>query len=139
MAFCDVSCRDLCPRAVALAKRTRKIQTEGRAHAWFTLHLDEAGVLFDDAVHRGETESRACSDTLRREERLEDVLQGVVVHPGAAVLDREDHEVPREQRGPVGSVGFVEADVLRGDRDVSSVTDGVTCVHAQVCEDLIHL
>src|SRR5207237_1924852 len=63
----------------------RQTNREVRALAELAAYLDRAAALADDAVHRREAEARGLDEGLRREERLEDPLLCLLVHPDTVV------------------------------------------------------
>ncbi len=117
----------------------REVQLERRALTWFRVDPDVAAGLAHDAVDRGEPEPGPLPHILGREERLEDVLPGLAIHPDARIAHdelgiraRRDLEVSRR--------GFVvERHALRGDGDRAAFGDRISRVDDQVDEDLVEL
>ncbi len=71
--------------------RGRKIQREGGPVSGFALHFDVAPDLLDDAVHGRQAETGAFPESLRREERFEEVRPRVRIHSAARVANDQRH------------------------------------------------
>ena len=80
-----------------LARMPGQVDLEGRSLARFAVDVDEAVVLLDDAVDRGQAQAGALAHLLGGEERLEDVVQGLLVHAAAVVADGQQHILARAQ------------------------------------------
>ena len=67
---------------------------DGKVHGEFAAlplrarHRDMTATLLDDAVHRGQAEAGSFAHRLRREERLEESLLRLDVHPDPVVGDQ---------------------------------------------------
>ena len=97
-----------CCRLVGLGHVPGQVDLEGRALARLAVDVDEAVVLLDDAVDRGQPQAGAFAHLLGGEKRLEDVVQGLLVHAAAVVAHRQQHILAGDKPGMVGAVGFVE-------------------------------
>ena len=69
----------------------RQVDLEGRSLSWLTVHGNEAVILLNRAVHRGQPETGALALLLGGEERLEQMADGLPVHAAAVVTDRQQH------------------------------------------------
>src|SRR5687768_11065825 len=67
--------------------------------------------LLHDAVDRGQPQSGSLPGRLGREERLEDVRAGLLVHAGSGIADREHHVRTGPGVGMAMGVIDVEVDV----------------------------
>ena len=67
----------------------RQQNRERRAHLHFARHRDLPAVIANDAVADAQPESRALTDLTRREERVEDAADVLVVDAVAGVADEE--------------------------------------------------
>ena len=78
-----------------------QVDLEGRPLPRLAVHVDEAVVLFDDAVNRRQPQAGALADFLGGEEGLEELCQRLFVHAAAVVADRQQ-DVPPGSRTLVG-------------------------------------
>src|ERR1700730_6067473 len=76
---------------VRYALGARQIDQEFGALPRRCLHLDVAATLFHDTVRSREAEARALPDLLRREEGLEDLSLGVLVHADTRIPNSEQN------------------------------------------------
>src|SRR6266436_1944913 len=117
-----------------------QVDAEGRAASQLGLDRHRAAALLDDAVDRGESETRALAGLLRREERLEEVREGIRVHAGAAVADFEQDVGPGGRaRGARQRRRFAGADVGGADDQPPTVRHGIAGIDGQVHDDLLDL
>ncbi len=79
------------PRLPGLARMPGQVDRERRSLARLAVDVDEAVVLLDDAVDRGQPEAGALADVLGGEERLEEVGQRLLVHAAAVVAHGQQH------------------------------------------------
>ncbi len=86
----------------------RQIDRESGAAAGLTLGRDEAPILLDDAVDGRQTQPGPLADVLGREERLEDVRAGGLIHALAVVAHREHDIVARLNAGALGAIAGVQ-------------------------------
>src|SRR5262245_7997094 len=115
--------------------RLWEVDAEGGAPAHLALHQDVAAALPDDAVAAGEAQARAPAAGLGGEERLEQVAERILVHPGSFVGHAHQHVEPGLQvlRGP--EIIVVDQDVRGLDGETPAVRHGVPGVEAKVHED----
>ena len=85
----------------------RQIDPEGAAPARLAVAGDAPAVGLDDAVDRSQAQAGALAHVLGGEERLEDVLPGVLVHALARVGHLQHHMFP----GPASRVFLLELPV----------------------------
>ena len=107
--------------------------------ARLAVDIDEAVVLLDDAVNRGQPQAGAFAHLLGGEKRLEQIVQGLMIHAAAVVADGQQHIIAGDKARVMGAVVLVESDVARFDGDFASVRDGVPGVDAEVGQDLVDL
>src|SRR5262249_34591034 len=115
----------------------READVEGRAEPGLRDDPDVAAALLDDPVHGREPETRALSDVLRGEERLEDPVLDPWVDPEAGGGAREEREVALHHR----AVGRPAAELLvaRLDRQPAAVRHRVARVDGEVHHHLLEL
>ncbi len=101
--------------------------------------MNEASVLFDDAVSGCQPHSRALPALLSGEERLEDALARFGVHARAGVGNRQDRIAARRNVRIEPAVRVVQLHHLRFDQQSSSVGHGIPGVQAQIHEHLFEL
>ena len=87
----------------------RQVHLEGGPLPRLAVHVDEAVVLLDDPVDRGQPQPRALPRPLGREERLEQVRQRLLVHAAPVVAHRKQHVLSRHEARVSGAVRLVEA------------------------------
>src|SRR5260370_13351525 len=101
--------------------------------------MDVSFALSDDSVDGGETKPRAFSHFLRREERLEDVSSGGLVHSAAGIAYPKQHIAPRRDVGFVPALRALEMNVARRDPEPTTPGHRLAGVHRQVGDHLLHL
>ena len=116
-----------------------QVNLEGRAFPWFAVDVDEAVVLLDDAVDRGQPQAGSLPHLLGGEKRFEDLVEGFLVHAAAVVAYGQQHILPGDKPRVIGAVGLVEGGVFRFDGDLADSGDGVPGVDAQIGQDLVDL
>jgi hypothetical protein len=70
-------------------RRRREAQNERRADTFVAFHLDRPPVLVSGPIYRGEAQARSLADLLRREVRLEDLVDEPGRNSGAGIGDVE--------------------------------------------------
>src|SRR2546422_6373482 len=110
----------------------------------YTLSLHDAlpilaAALLDDPVHRGEAEAGALPDFLGREERLEQVCLGHLIHADAGVRDRQADVIAGGHAVTPLDVLLVERDARRPDAQPAAAGHGVAGVDGEVQEHLLEL
>ena len=90
---------------------------ERRALLHFAGHADVAARLLDDAIDRGQPQSGAVANILRREERLEESAERVTVHADATVADRQTHVSSRLRLRLIAQLRLAEHDDIGGERE----------------------
>jgi hypothetical protein len=119
----------------------RKEQLEGRAAARFAVDLDGAMVPAHDAKHGGQ--AQAAPGEFGGEERVEDPIQGGLVHAMAGVRDFHVDKVPWHH--PIGAkaafevVGLAVGQTHRDRDDPAALADGLGRVDNQVHNNLPQL
>ena len=103
------------------------------------LDPDQTAVLADDAVDGRQPETGAGALLLGGEERLEEVLEDLAVHPRAVVPHAELDERPRYDSRETARLFLAEPDVAGRDLDLSSPGHGVPGVESEVEEHLLEL
>ena len=84
-------CRPSVWTCSALPTMPGQVDLEGRSLARLAVDIDEAVVLLDDAVDRGQPQAGALAHLLGGEERLEELCQRLLVHAAAVVADGQQH------------------------------------------------
>ena len=91
------------------------------------------------AVNRRQTEPRALTEWLRREERLEHALAHLIAHARARVADTQHHRgARREARTERSARGLVERDRTVRDRQGAAVGHRVLRVERKVQDRMLH-
>ena len=103
------------------------------------LDLNVAIHLLDDAVDRGETESRSLPSLLGRKERLENSFPCLRGHTGTRVAHAQRSAGPRVGSRMRCRVGPVERDVPGRQRQDPALGHGIARIHGQVHQDLLQL
>jgi hypothetical protein len=117
----------------------RQVDADRRARPGLAVDLEEAAVLRDDAVDRGEPQARPLALRLGGEEGLEEVRQGRRVHPAPGVADREPHVLPGDGLHVAGAVRLAQRVAAGLDGHPAGAVDRVAAVDAEVGEDLVEL
>ena len=107
-----------------IRRRARQEHAHGRAPAGGGLDVNLAAMLSDDAVHGGQSESRAAPHALGGEERLENSLADFVIHAMPGVADEHLHMRARRKRGASAD----EIDVAGANGEHAVRAHGVTGV-----------
>ena len=114
----------------------REIDAEGRACIGLAVHHDDAVERLDDPFHHREAEAGALALLLRREKRIENPLQRLVVHARAVVLHAEADRAPSRD---FGACLVAAEDFTRGNHDApAGWTHRLRGVRAEVHEDALH-
>ncbi len=116
-----------------------QVDLEGRAFLFFAVDIDEAVVLFDDAVDCGQAQSGPFAHLFGGEKGLEDFILGGGVHAAAVVADDQRCELSGCEARVVGAIGLVQGGVSGFNGDFAGIGDGVAGVDAQVGQDLFNL
>ncbi len=75
----------------------------------FAVDIDEAVVLLDDAVHRGQAQAGAFAHPFGREERLEEWASVSLSMPQPSSLTASSHILPGHEIRVIGAVVLVDA------------------------------
>ncbi len=118
--------------------RCGQVNVEGGALSFFSGDIDEATVVFDDAVDRCKTQPRAFSHVLCREKGDEDLLTGRGIHTHPGIGHRNLYVSSRCTRER-STVFCVESDVLGLDVEVPTVRHGLPGVHIEIEKCLPYL
>lgn len=62
-----------------------QVNRKGGSLTWLTVDVYEAVILPHGTLHGGESEACSLSYTLGDKERLENICQGLFVHPAAVI------------------------------------------------------
>ena len=100
--------------------------------------LDDAAVVADDAVGRGQPQAGAALVFPGGEEGVEDPVEDLRVDAAAAVSHGDAHVTARRSAAG-GSLLMVEVDVCRGQADLAAERHGVGGVDEQVEQHLLDL
>ena len=123
------------PLQIRLRFHPRQVHGERGALSRRALDGDVAAALLHDAVDGREPQARAASGFLRREEGLEDLGPGLLVHARPRVHDRE-----RDVGAGLDAFSSLAKLHVGGlDRDLPALGHRVPCIHDQVHEDLLDL
>src|SRR5205807_3236820 len=105
---------------------------EGSAASRLAGNGDVAAALLHDAVDGSQAEAGAAAFALGREERLEDALHRLAVHPAAGVAHVQ-HDVGARLDDAYPADGrLVDADVAGGDPQASAARHRVASIDHQV-------
>ena len=122
------------------AAADRQVDLERRAAAGLAVDVDPAAALLDDAEHRREAEPGAGAGALGGEERLEQVLGDLLVHPVPGVADREQDVRAGDPLVAVrGDLLGVDLDVRGLDRQRAAVGHRVAGVGREVEDHALDL
>jgi hypothetical protein len=112
---------------------------EGCSQVRLAVDVDEAVVLRNDAVDRGQPKAGAFAHDLRGEERFEQMRERVLVHAAPVIGQGEQRVVAGATSHVTDAVDLVERAVSRLDGDCADAGDGFPGVDAQVGQHLVHL
>src|SRR3990172_10373967 len=116
-----------------------EIYPERRPPSRLAVHVDEPVVLLDDPVNDGKSQACSLVRPLRREERLEDALPGLLVHSHPRVAHRK-HRVPARLHVRILlQVSFLQRYDGGFDGKLPPLRHGVTGVETEVHRDLLDL
>src|SRR3972149_2071421 len=116
-----------------------EIYPERRPPSRLAVHVDEPVVLLDDPVNDGKSQACSLVRPLRREERLEDALPGLLVHSHPRVAHRK-HRVPARLHVRILlQVSFLQRYDGGFDGKLSPLRHGVAGVGAEVHRALLDL
>ena len=107
--------------------------------AGLAVHVDEAPVLLDNAVHGRQTQSGSRSHRLGREKRLKEVRLDLAIHAAAGIADRY-HDISAGNESDMrGAIGLIKDGDIRLDDDPACIGNGIPGVDAEIDEDLVYL
>src|ERR1700674_1066834 len=101
--------------------------------------MNEAIVLFDDSVDRGETQSGPFADFFRGEKRLEDAVSSCRIHPNSGVGYGENDVAASLNVGVEAAIRLIQIEHLRLNDKSTATGHRVPSIEAKIHEHLLHL
>ncbi len=87
-----------------LSRVTGYVDRKSRPPSWFAEGIDEAVVLLNRPVHRGQTKSGSFTDAFSGKERFEDMGKRFLVHTISGIAYGNPHILPGYRPGMSGTV-----------------------------------
>ena len=121
----------------------RRFGTSGQEHledgplADFTVHFDPSVMLFDNAVHGGQSETRSLPHRFGGEKRFEYSQQMFRRDAAPRVADAQAGKLARTRFGVLLSIGLVDFHSRSAQGELSSPGHGVAGIDRQVQDDLL--
>ena len=102
-------------------------------------HLDAAAMSLGHGIHGRQAESRADTRCLGREEGLERAAPNLVAHAAARVRHLEGDVAARHGQPEASGLACVNRASGKVEVQTTSFRHGITCVDAQIDDDLLQL
>src|SRR5258708_6904162 len=127
-------------RGNRLLLHARQVDFEYGTHSSFAVGPDESMILFDDAIHCGQAESRAFAERFGGEEGLKNVRQ-VLSGNTVARIGHGQHRIAPCRNDGVFAIGvvLVEVYIRRLNRELPSLRHRIARVGREVHKDLFDL
>src|SRR5688572_24417915 len=109
-----------------------KINLEGRAAIQRAFGADVTIALLDDAVRGGQAESRSFADSLGRKERLENVLERLLIHADSGVLHTNARVSARARALVDARELLIEDNRIRTDSQLAATRHGLAGIHNDI-------
>jgi hypothetical protein len=119
--------------------RAGQINPERRSLPWFAVDQDVARALLDNAVYRGQAQTRSFAHLFGGEEGLEDARYGGFIHAGAGVAHRKQNIFPHRHGLLLFRKSLVKSHITGFKNKLAAMRHGVASVHREVDYDLVEL